>query len=183
MQLTPDGPLLALVPRRHGRNRRVRSDRRHRPRPRIRVVVARDQRALPAGTLRARGVAIDGPPVGWTAARGTGHHSAQRCGRSLAWEVMADWIFQGNPRRYDLGASVTASREQWWGTPRYRDRMAIGDRVLAAGCGAERPWLLLCRDDRVRDVRAPRSAIRPGALPVADRYPVRLPHPPATAQV
>jgi hypothetical protein len=34
---------------------------------------------------------------------------------------MADWIFQGNPRYYDLDASVTASREQWWGTPRYRD--------------------------------------------------------------
>jgi len=42
---------------------------------------------------------------------------------------MADWIFQGNPRHYDLDASVTASREQWWGTPRYRDRMAVGDRV------------------------------------------------------
>jgi hypothetical protein len=32
---------------------------------------------------------------------------------------MADWIFQGNPRRHDLDAAVTASREHWWGTPRY----------------------------------------------------------------
>jgi len=31
---------------------------------------------------------------------------------------MADWIFQGNTRHYDLDAAVTASREQWWGTPR-----------------------------------------------------------------
>jgi hypothetical protein len=38
---------------------------------------------------------------------------------------MADWIFQGNPRHYDLDAMVAASREHWWGTPRYRDRMAV----------------------------------------------------------
>jgi hypothetical protein len=37
---------------------------------------------------------------------------------NLSCEAMADWIFQGNPRRYDLDASVAASREQWWGTPR-----------------------------------------------------------------
>ncbi len=38
---------------------------------------------------------------------------------------MADWIFPGNPRHYDLDASVAASREQWWGTPRYR----VDDRI------------------------------------------------------
>ena len=54
---------------------------------------------------------------------------------------MADWIFQGNPRRYDLGASVTASREQWWGTPRYRDRMAIGDRVWLQVVGPKDPGI------------------------------------------
>ena len=41
---------------------------------------------------------------------------------------MADWIFQGNRGHYDLDAAVTASREHWWGTPRYRDRMAVGDQ-------------------------------------------------------
>jgi hypothetical protein len=153
MQLTPDGPLLALSPddmaeidafdRTGGR-----------PRPRIRMVVARNQRVLPSGTLRALGLAIDGPPVGWTAARGTGHHPAQRCGRSLAWEVMADWIFQGNPRRYDLGASATASREQWWRTPRYRDRMAIGDRV----------WLQVVEPKDPGGITAYRSG-RPGLPP------------------
>ena len=60
---------------------------------------------------------------------------------NLSCEAMADWIFQGNPRHYNLDASVAASRQQWWGTPRYRDRMAVGDRVLAAGRGAENPGI------------------------------------------
>jgi hypothetical protein len=34
---------------------------------------------------------------------------------------MADWIFEGNPRNYDLEAAVASSREQWWGTPHFRD--------------------------------------------------------------
>ena len=54
---------------------------------------------------------------------------------------MADWIFQGNPRHYDLDASVAASREQWWGTPRYRDRMAIGDRVWLQVVGPKNPGI------------------------------------------
>ncbi len=54
---------------------------------------------------------------------------------------MADWIFQGNPRHYDLDAAVTASREQWWGTPRYRDRMAAGDRVWVQVVGPKHPGI------------------------------------------
>jgi hypothetical protein len=54
---------------------------------------------------------------------------------------MADWIFQGNRRRYDLDAAVTASREQWWGTPRYRDRMAVGDRVWLQVVGPKDPGI------------------------------------------
>jgi len=42
---------------------------------------------------------------------------------------MADWIFQGSPREHDLDAGIAASPRQWWGTPRYRDRIAIGDRA------------------------------------------------------
>ena len=74
--------------------------------------------------------------------------------------VMADWIFQANPRHHDLGASVTASREHWWGTPRYRDRMTVGDRV----------WL---------QVVGPKA---PGIYYAATIV-SRLPHPPAAAQV
>ena len=48
---------------------------------------------------------------------------------------MADSIFQGNPRHFNLDTTVAASREQWWGTPRYRDRMAVGDRVWLPGRG------------------------------------------------
>jgi predicted RNA-binding protein with PUA-like domain len=54
---------------------------------------------------------------------------------------MADWIFQGNPRHYDLHASVAASREHWWGTPRYRDRMAVGDRVWLQVAGPKDPGI------------------------------------------
>src|SRR5262249_33183074 len=56
-------------------------------------------------------------------------------------ESMDDWIFQGNPRHYDLDASVAASREQWWGTPRYRDRMAVGDRVWLQVVGPKDPGI------------------------------------------
>jgi hypothetical protein len=54
---------------------------------------------------------------------------------------MADWIFQGNRRHYDLDAAVAASREQWWGTPRYRDRMAVGDRVWLQIVGPKDPGI------------------------------------------
>jgi len=54
---------------------------------------------------------------------------------------MADWIFEGNPRYYDLDASVASSTEQWWGTPRYRDRMAVGDRVWLQVAGAKDPGI------------------------------------------
>ncbi len=55
---------------------------------------------------------------------------------------MADWIFQRNPRRHnDLDVSVAASREHWWGTPRYRDRMAVGDRVWLQIVGPKAPGI------------------------------------------
>src|SRR5262249_55890118 len=52
---------------------------------------------------------------------------------------MADWIFQGSPREHDLDARIAASSEQWWGTPRYRDRMAVGDRVWVRVTGPHPP--------------------------------------------
>ena len=54
---------------------------------------------------------------------------------------MADWIFQGNRRYSDLDASVTACREHWWGTPRYRDRMAVGDQVWLQVVGPKDPGI------------------------------------------
>jgi len=62
-------------------------------------------------------------------------------GRIVSLEVMADWIFQANPRHHDLGASLAASREHWWGTPRYRDRMAVGDRVWLQVVGPKAPGI------------------------------------------
>jgi predicted RNA-binding protein with PUA-like domain len=54
---------------------------------------------------------------------------------------MADWIFQDNPRYYNLDAEVAASRERWWGTPRYRDQMAVGDRVWLQVVGPKDPGI------------------------------------------
>jgi hypothetical protein len=55
---------------------------------------------------------------------------------------VTDWIFQGNPRRvHDLHAAVAASRRQWWSTPRYRDRTAVGDRVWLQIVGQNRPGI------------------------------------------
>jgi EVE domain-containing protein len=54
---------------------------------------------------------------------------------------MADWIFQGNPRYHDPAVSVTASREAWWGTPRYRDQIAVGDRVWLQIVGPKDPGI------------------------------------------
>lgn len=54
---------------------------------------------------------------------------------------MADWIFQANPKRYDVHAAVARSRQDWWNTPRYRDRIAVNDRVWLQIVGAARPGI------------------------------------------
>jgi HJR/Mrr/RecB family endonuclease len=54
---------------------------------------------------------------------------------------MADWIFQANPKRYDVHAAVVKSRKDWWSTPRYRDRIALGDRVWLQIVGPDRPGI------------------------------------------
>jgi hypothetical protein len=54
---------------------------------------------------------------------------------------MADWIFEGNPHRFDLHAAVDASRLHWWSTPHYRDRTAVGDRVWLQIVGPDHPGI------------------------------------------
>lgn len=54
---------------------------------------------------------------------------------------MTDWIFQGNRKRSDLDAAITASRQQRWSTPRYRDRTAAGDRVWLQTVGSDHPGI------------------------------------------
>lgn len=54
---------------------------------------------------------------------------------------MTDWIFQGNRKRYDLDAAISASRRQRWSTPRYRDRTAAGDRVWLQIVGPDHPGI------------------------------------------
>ncbi len=54
---------------------------------------------------------------------------------------MTEWIFQGNRKGYDLDAAITASRQQSWRTPRYRDRTAAGDRVWLQIVGRDHPGI------------------------------------------
>ena len=54
---------------------------------------------------------------------------------------MADWIFQANPKRYDVHAAVARSPQDWWNTPRYRDRIALNDRVWLQIVGPDRPGI------------------------------------------
>jgi hypothetical protein len=53
----------------------------------------------------------------------------------------ADWIFQASAREHDLDASIAASPQRWWGTPRYRDRIAVGDRVWMQETGPHHPGI------------------------------------------
>jgi hypothetical protein len=54
---------------------------------------------------------------------------------------MTDWIFQANPRRFDVHAAVAESRQDWWSTPRYRDRIALNDRVWLQVVGRDSPGI------------------------------------------
>ena len=62
---------------------------------------------------------------------------------SAEGEQMADWIFQASAREHDLDldASIAASPERWWGTPRYRDQIAVGDRVWLQETGPHHPGI------------------------------------------
>jgi hypothetical protein len=54
---------------------------------------------------------------------------------------MSDWIFQVNPRRYDVHRGVAEGRQTWWNAPRYRDRMAVGDRAWIQIVGPDHPGI------------------------------------------
>jgi hypothetical protein len=54
---------------------------------------------------------------------------------------MTDWIFQANPKLYDVHAAVGKSRNDWWRTPRYRDRISVGDRVWLQIVGPDQPGI------------------------------------------
>jgi hypothetical protein len=55
--------------------------------------------------------------------------------------IVADWIFQANPKRYDVHAAVVRSSQDWWNTPRYRDRIALNDRIWLQIVGPDRPGI------------------------------------------
>lgn len=47
---------------------------------------------------------------------------------------------EDSPRDHDLDATV-ADRLHWWGTPRYRDQIAVGDRVWLQVTGPKDPGI------------------------------------------
>jgi hypothetical protein len=51
----------------------------------------------------------------------------------------ADWVFQVNPARFDVEAAVKGSVEGSWSTPRYRDRLSVGQRVWLTAVGKSEP--------------------------------------------
>lgn len=52
-----------------------------------------------------------------------------------------DWIFQANLKRYDVHSAVGKSRQDRWSTPRYRDRIALNDRLWLQIVGPDRPGI------------------------------------------
>jgi hypothetical protein len=54
---------------------------------------------------------------------------------------MTDWIFQANPRFYDVHTAVGKSRRDRWSTPRYRDRIAVHDRIWLQIVGPDHPGI------------------------------------------
>ncbi len=54
---------------------------------------------------------------------------------------MGEWIFQDNPKLYDVEAAVKSSRDDTWSTPRYRDLLAVGDRVWLQVVGPRNPGI------------------------------------------
>jgi hypothetical protein len=81
------------------------------------------------------------PATAGRALRGIASRRWPSVSAALRCEVMADWIFEANPRHYDLAAAVATSRQQWWGTPHFRDQMAVGDRVWLQVVGPKDPGI------------------------------------------
>lgn len=52
-----------------------------------------------------------------------------------------DWIFQCNPKRFDLQAAISRSLDNNWSTPRQRSQIAVGDRVWMAIVGPHAPGI------------------------------------------
>ena len=52
-----------------------------------------------------------------------------------------EWVFQVNPERFDLQKAIASSNDGTWSTPRYRDLIAVGQRVWMATVGKVDPGL------------------------------------------
>ena len=75
---------------------------------------------------------------------------------------MTDWIFQANPKRYDVHAAVARSSQDWWNTPRCRDRIALNDRVWLQIVGRDRPGIYYLATIASLPYESPEGEFGPG---------------------
>lgn len=54
---------------------------------------------------------------------------------------MPAWVFQANPKRYDLVTEIRSKRQDWWNAPDYRKEIAVGDSAWMSVVGHDRPGI------------------------------------------
>lgn len=52
---------------------------------------------------------------------------------------MPAWVFQANPKRYDLITEIRSKRQDWWNAPDYRREIAVGDSAWMSVLGHDQP--------------------------------------------
>ncbi|MDA8331739.1 MAG: EVE domain-containing protein [Candidatus Dormibacteraeota bacterium] len=54
---------------------------------------------------------------------------------------MPAWVFQANPKLYDLFTTVKSKGQDWWSAPEYRKEIAVGDSVWMSVVGPHEPGI------------------------------------------
>lgn len=48
----------------------------------------------------------------------------------MAKPTPATWIFQANPREYDIQSSLATEKTEWWNLRQHATKVKVGDRIL-----------------------------------------------------
>ncbi len=67
------------------------------------------------------------------------------------------WLFQGNPARYDINDYLSRYAKIYWSTPRYQQRIAVGDRCVLWRAGPDAGAVAV---GRVVEQPTPRSEVK-----------------------
>jgi putative restriction endonuclease len=79
-----------------------------------------------------------------------------------AFSSSSGWIFQGNPKRFDIDRYLRGHDFIYWGTPRHRDEFRIGDPCFIWRAGVEGGLVAV---GRVAELPVPKSQVaRPESL-------------------